>query len=97
MSIDFTKDYSNHTLLDNKRKYKEVYRLEPSEFTDVKKGDLLLLKTMCGCYGVFMATADSDEDGTLHVTRYAEIEFEKMGEEDPTGSIIVSTNNPCIC
>jgi len=97
MSIDFTKDYSDHVLLDNKRKYREIYKLSPSEAVDISKGDLLLLKTMCGCYGVFMATADSDEDGTLHVTRYAEIEFAKMGDEDPSNSIVVSTNNPCIC
>lgn len=97
MAIDFTRDYSDHVLLDNKRKYKEIYKLSPSEASDISKGDLVLLKTMCGCYGVFMATADSDEDGTLHVTKYAEVEFAKMDAESSSDSIVLNETSPCIC
>lgn len=98
MSIDFHHDYSDHTLLDNKRKYREIYKLSPAEAADLHKGDLVLLKTFCGCFGVYFVTADSDEDNTIHVTKYAEIDFAKLdGDSNSGGSIVENETNPCIC
>ena len=97
MSIDFHHDYSDHTLLDNKRKYREIYKLEPAEASEIHKGDLVLVKTFCGCFGVFMASADSDEDNTLHLIKYAEIDFAKFDGDSSGGSIVENESNPCIC
>lgn len=80
MSIEFTRDYSNHTLLDNKNKYTELYKLSRSEASDVHKGDLLLLKTQCGRYGIFMAVDEPDDDNTLHLTKYYETDFISMAD-----------------
>jgi hypothetical protein len=80
MSIEYTRDYSNHTLLDNKNKYTELYKLSSAEASDVHKGDLLLLKTQCGRYGIFMASDEPDPDNTLHLTKYYEIDFIKSCE-----------------
>jgi hypothetical protein len=96
MSVDFSTDYSNHTLLDNKAKYEKIYMLSEAEATDVHKGDLVLLKTPCGQYRLYMATADSDEDNTLHLTRYAEVDFYKAGTHDNT-DLVISESGPCGC
>lgn len=84
MSVDFTLDYSNHTLLDSKPKYSNIYKLVEVDASAVKKGDLLLLKTPCGQYRLYMAIADSDDDNTLHLSKYSEIDFAKA---DPSGNI----------
>ena len=97
MAIDFTRDYSEHVLLDNKRKYREIYKLAPSEASDISKGDLVLLKSACGCYNIFMAIADADEDGTLHLTKYSEMEFAKMDDSSSSDSIVLNETSPCIC
>lgn len=78
MSLDFTRDYSNHELLDNKNKYTELYKLYPAAAQDVSKGDIILLKTACGRYGLFVAVADPSEDNTLHLTNYSEVDFIKL-------------------
>lgn len=96
MSIDFHHDYSDHTLLDNRNHYKEIYKLSLAEASEIQKGDLVLLKGPCGCYKIFMATADSDEDGTLHLTKYAEMDFVKA-DDTTSGGLIASESNPCTC
>lgn len=78
MSIDYTHDYSDHVLLDNKNKYTELYKLSGSTAADVNAGDLLLLKTACGRYGIFVALSTADEDGTLHLSKYSEVDFIKL-------------------
>lgn len=80
MSIDFTHDYSNHTLLENKNRYTELYKLSNSSASDIHKGDLVLLKTACGRYGIFIASEDPDADETLHLSPYSEVDFIKMTE-----------------
>lgn len=98
MSIDFTHDYSDHVLLDNRNHYKELYKLSAAEASDIQKGDLVLIKGPCGCYKLFIATADSDEDGTLHLTKYAEIDFVKADDDTSGGSVVASVSaNPCTC
>lgn len=99
MSIDFTHDYSDHVLLDSRNRYKELYKLAVAEAADVKKGDLVLLKGPCGCYKIFMATADSDEDGTLHLTKYAELDFVSANNNDESNGdgIVISDYDPCSC
>ena len=39
------------------------------------KGDLVLVKTDCGKYGLFVSVDDPDEDGTLHLSKYHELDF----------------------
>lgn len=78
MSIDYTHDYSDHVLLDNKNKYTELYKLSGSTAADVSAGDLLLLKTACGRYGIFVALSTADSDGTLHLSKYSEVDFIKL-------------------
>lgn len=97
MSVDFSTDYSNHTLLDNKAKYSKIYKLSEVEASDVEKGDLVLLKTPCGQYRLYMATSSSDEDNTLHLTRYAEVDFIKAGEGNNNDGLIISDSTPCGC
>jgi hypothetical protein len=96
MSLDFTTDYANHTLLDNKSKYSKIYKLTEVEASDVSLGDLILLKTPCGQYRLYMATGSADEDNTLHLTRYAEVDFIKAGTNDDTG-LVISDSTPCRC
>lgn len=78
MSVDYTHDYSDHVLLDNKNKYTELYRLSSSTASAVNTGDLLLLKTACGRYGIFVALSSADADGTLHLSKYSEVDFIKL-------------------
>ena len=96
MSIDFQYDYANHTLLDNKSKYSKIYKLTEVEASDVSLGDLVLLKTTCGQYRLYMATGPADEDNTLHLTRYAEIDFAKVNISDDSG-LVISDSDPCGC
>ena len=97
MSLDYTTEYANHTLLDNKAKYSKIYKLTEVEASDVHLGDLVLLKTPCGQYRLYMATGDADaEDNTLHLTRYAEIDFYKAGTRDDPG-LVISDYDPCGC
>ena len=77
MSLDFQHDYSNHELLANKNRYTELFKLDAAAPSDVHKGDLILLKTSCGKYGIFIAVSESDEDGTLHLSKYSDYEFSK--------------------
>ena len=78
MSVDYTHDYSDHVLLDNKNKYTELYKLSSSTAADVNAGDLLLLKTACGRYGMFVALSAPEPDGTLHLSKYSEVDFIKL-------------------
>lgn len=99
MSVDYNVDYSNHTLLDNKSKYSKIYKLTEIQASGVSQGDLLLLKTPCGQYRLYMSIAAADEDNTLHLTRYSEIDFAKAGE---ISSDILSNESdnavyPCGC
>lgn len=80
MSIDFTHDYANHSLLENKNRYTELYKLDSSSASDIHKGDLVLLKTACGKYGIFIASSDPDPDETLHLSPYSGVDFIKMTE-----------------
>lgn len=75
MSLDFTYDYSNHTLLDNANKYSKLYKLIPVEASQVTKGDLVLVKTDCGKYGLFISVDDTNEDNVLHLSSYHELDF----------------------
>lgn len=77
MSIEYTHDYANHVLLENKNRYTELYKLSSADAAEVSKGDLVLLKTVCGRYGIFVAVEDPSADGTLHLTPYAECDFIK--------------------
>ena len=97
MSIDFTTDYSNHTLIDNKAKYSKIYKLVEVEPSDINKGDLVLLKTPCGQYRLYMSISSADEDNTLHLTRYAEIDFVKADEGNNNDGLIISDSMPCGC
>lgn len=83
MSIDYTYDYSNHVLLDNKSKYSKIYSLSlVDDASTVKAGYKLLIKTSCGQYKLFIATDDAEPDGTLHLTPYSEVDFSKEPEKD---------------
>lgn len=83
MSIDYTYDYSNHVLLDNKSKYSKIYSLLlVTDVSSVKAGNKLLIKTSCGQYKLFIATEDAESDGTLHLTPYSEVDFSKEPEKD---------------
>jgi len=97
VSIDYTYDYSDHVLLDNKSKYKELYKLYQTTAADVHKGDLVLIKTGCGCYKIFMATADTGEDNSLHLTQYSEVEFVKASDDQMDGSVVKESYTPCGC
>ena len=95
MSVDYTRDYSNHTLLDNQAHYSKIYKLDEIQASDGHKGDLILLKTPCGQYRLYIATGDSDEDNTLHLSRYSEIDFFKADSIDRTKSVVLSSSDPC--
>lgn len=96
MSLDFNVDYSNHTLLDNKFKYSKIFKLSETSADAVSTGDLLLIQAPCGKYVLYMATRTSDEDGTLHLTRYSEVDIISAEKSDDTG-LIISTSSPCGC
>ena len=96
MSLEYTVEYANHSLLDNKAKYSKIYKLTEVVASDISLGDLVLLKTPCGQYRLYMATGPADEDNTLHLTRYAEIDFAKVGTSDDTG-LVISDFDPCSC
>lgn len=96
MSLDYTVDYANHTLLDNKLKYSKIYKLSEIEASDVSMGDLILLKTPCGQYRLYMSIGSADEDNTLHLTRYAELDVCQAGTSDDTG-LVISDCSPCTC
>lgn len=103
MSLDFTKDYSNHVLLDNKSKYSKLYKLGEADSSDVHRGDLVLLQTPCGKFGLFLALDDASEDGTLHLTKYSEVDFYKFDSssmESASGlsnAVAYNTSGPCGC
>lgn len=80
MSLDFTYDYSNHTLLDNSHKYTKLYKLVPVEASSILKGDTLLLQTSCGDYGMFISIDNPSPDGTLHLSKLLEFDFTKVEE-----------------
>ena len=79
MSVEYTRDYSDHVLLDNKNKYSEIFKVYPAEPQDVHRGDVILLKTACGRFELFMALDDASMDennkGALHLTKFAEVDF----------------------
>lgn len=77
MSLDFQHDYSNHELLSNKNRYTELFKLDPVTAADIHKGDLVLLKTSCGKYGIFVVMSESDTDETVHLSKYSDYEFTK--------------------
>jgi hypothetical protein len=99
MSLDYTRDYSNHVLLDNKAKYSKIYKLPTeSDATDIEKGDILLLQTPCGKWGLFIALSAADEDGTLHLAKYSDqefISFDGYLEENASSSITTIGNCGC--
>lgn len=80
MSLDFTHDYSNHSLIDNSHRYSKLYKLSSIDSINVKCGDKLLLQTECGEYSMFIATEDTGEDGILHLSKLVEFNFTKDGE-----------------
>lgn len=82
MSYDFTKDYSDHELLDSKNKYTKLYKLLDADADEIHKGDLVLLKTACERYGIFVAVADTSDDNTLHLSKFFEADFIKFDEVD---------------
>lgn len=83
MSLEYTHDYTNHNLLDDKNhRYTKLYKLVSAEASDVKKGDLVLLKTAGGRFGVFIAFEDTTEDNALHLSKYSEFDFTKYDESD---------------
>lgn len=97
MSLDFSHDYSNHELLSNKNRYSELYKLQSVTAENVNTGDLLLIKTACDKYGLFIAVAPSEEDGTLHLSKFTAVDFTKdtptiYTEADSDGII-----NSCRC
>lgn len=95
MSVDYTHDYSDHALIDCKPKYSKIYKLEEIEASDVHRGDLIVLKTPCNQYRIYVALDDADEDNTLHLTRYSEIEFAKFDGSERSGSVVLSSSDPC--
>ena len=96
MSLDYTLDYSNHVLLDSKNRYKDLYKLYKTEAENISRGDLVLVKTPCGKYGIFVAIDDTGEDGALHLTQYSELEFVKAPDpNDPMHSVISDSNSCC--
>jgi hypothetical protein len=95
MSLDYTRDYSNHVLLDNKAKYSKIYKIAESDASDIEKGDLILLKTPCGKWGLFIALSAADEDGTLHLSKYTDqefISFDSYLEQNTASSSITTTS-----
>lgn len=96
MSLDFTRDYSNHVLLDNKAKYSKIYKLpKESDAIDIEKGDIVLLQTPCGKWGLFIALSAADEDGTLHLSKYTDqefISFDNYLESNAATSTITTTS-----
>lgn len=81
MSLDFTDgytyDYSDHSLVDNKNKYEHLYKLYSVEAEDVVQGDMILVKTKAGQYSLFVAVANTSDDGTLHLAKYSDLHFIK--------------------
>lgn len=94
MALDYNQDYTNHTLLDNKPHYSKIYKLDEVEASDIHRGDLIVLKTPCGQYRMYLALDDADEDNTLHLSRYSEIEYAKAEPKD-SNSIVASVSGPC--
>lgn len=76
MSLDFTHDYCDHTLVNNKNKYTKIYKLVQVEASDVKQGDVVMIETPCGRNELYIATQDST-DSTLHLSKYSSNEFIK--------------------
>ena len=97
MSIDYQYDYANHSLVDNKIKYEKIYKLTEVIASDVTKGDLVLLKCPCGQYRLYMATADSSEDNTLHLTPYSETDVVPYNSTPTDGLIISQSGGYCGC
>lgn len=81
MSLDFTDgytyDYSDHSLVDNKNKYEQLYKLYSANPEEIQLGEKVLVKTKAGQYGLFIAVADTSDDGTLHLTKYSDLQFIK--------------------
>ena len=82
MSLDFTDgytyDYSDHSLVDNKNKYEQLYTLHPANAEDIQLGEKVLVKTKAGNYGLFIAVADTSEDGTLHHKKKSAVDVVKV-------------------
>jgi hypothetical protein len=101
MSLDYTKDYSNHLLLDNKAKYSKIYKITESEASELSKGDIILLKTPCGKFGLFIVTADTGNDGTIHVSKYTDQEFisydSYLESNTASSSVTYTTVGNCGC
>lgn len=99
MSLDYTRDYSNHVLLDNKAKYSKIYKLSTTtDVADIEKGDILLLQTPCGKWGLFIALSAADEDGTLHLSKYSDQEFISFdGYLEEIASSSITTIGNCGC
>lgn len=101
MSLDFTRDYSNHVLLDNKAKYSKIYKIAESNASGIEKGDIVLLKTPCGKWGLFIALSVADEDGTLHLSKYNDQEFisydEYLNSNATSSTITTTTAGNCGC
>ena len=102
MSLDYVRDYSNHVLLDNKSKYSKLYKITAeSDATDIEKGDIVLLKTPCGKWGLFIALSEAEEDGTLHLSKYTDQEFisfdNYLESTTSTSSITTITTGGCGC
>lgn len=102
MSLDYVRDYSNHVLLDNKAKYSKIYKLpKESDVVDIEKGDIILLQTPCGKWGLFIALSAADEDGTLHLSKYTDqefISFDNYLESNAATSTITTTSvGSCGC
>ena len=97
MSLDYTLDYSNHVLLDSKNRYKDLYKLYKTEAENISRGDLVLVKTPCGKYGIFVAIDDTGEDGALHLTQYSELEFVKAPDPNDPMHSVISDSNSCFC
>ena len=101
MSLDYVRDYSNHVLLDNKAKYSKIYKIAESDASDIEKGDLILLKTPCGKWGLFIALSAADEDGTLHLSKYTDQEFisydEYLNSNAASSTITTTSVGGCGC
>ena len=52
MSLDFTDgytyDYSDHSLVDNKNKYEQLYKVCSANAEDIQLGEKVLVKTKAG-------------------------------------------------
>ena len=88
--------------MDNKAKYSKIYKLpEESDASKIEKGDIILLKTPCGKWGLFIALSAADEDGILHLSKYTDQEFisydEYLNSNATSSTITTTTVGGCGC